>query len=285
MEELYFYKVGIDDIFEVYMAHNKPRVRVHINEHAARSLFENRIFYTLFEGKKVFYRVFEGKEYLMGKISYFAGDVSIRQSVLAFIRAWQHSLHDGIEYQEYCESVFKSNYKGLSQKKAAEYIVERPVSESFKWVIKRNYDPDLYRKDMFELLKKELLSNGFKVTIDRTGSTFRKGHSIYFKELAENAYVLFGGFEDIKTFDSRLGYFETQRQIGRSEPIVPYLYSSPGYNWYNRSFICDFRLCIHYPLLKGIIEDPYKYDFFYETASEYDREFIDNMKKLVNWNE
>lgn len=281
MIQLYFsHVITLDDVFETYSVGGNLRVRVALKEHAIKSLFEGRIFYTVFENKKVYYGISNGEEHLITNIRSIINVSSVHKLISEFLNYQYTCVNSNISFHEYRESLYKSSFKGISLKKATSYIIERKPSEMLLWKIRHYYDNNLFDKMMCDLLEKDLNENGFKIAIDKTGRTFEKDGKVYYKNIGSTSYILFCKLRNVEMFDCRIADYTEAYQIGKTKAMC--IYPKAGFDLYEKCFIPDFKPYIHYPLLSGVIDDYNKYEKFDIIQTSEEREFTNKLKELIS---
>lgn len=271
--------ISLSDIFQIKRQKDgNINISVFIKPQVIESLYKKNIYYTQLDNKKVYYEILNDKESLI-ILDYTNMRLNVINKITKLINI--NKIEKDIPYQKYIGALICSNRRMVSIKQIQSWAIERTPSETFKWYVCRLYYPTLYRKYLAELLKNELLNNDFKTCTDQLGY-FSKGATIYYKHLGDNVYVMFGYFCRIKTYDARLAFFTDEKYINREECFLRSIRNS-AFELSQDGLTLDFRIDTHYPLLRNIIKEPEKYDFFYNVVSSSERDGIETRKNNTNW--
>jgi len=275
----FYESISLSDIFQI-KRHKDGNITISafIKPQVIENLYKKNIYYTQLDNKKVYYEILNDKESLI-ILDYTNMRLDLINKITKLINI--NKIEKDIPYQKYIGALNCSNRRMISIKQIQSWAIERTPSETFKWYVYRLCYPTLYRKHLAELLKNELLNNDFKTCTDQLGY-FSKGKTIYYKHLGDNVYVMFGYSRRIKTYDARLAFFTNEKHINREEYFLRSIRNS-ALELSQDGLTLDFRIDTHYPLLKNIIKEVEKYDFFYNVVDSSEKEGIETRKYNVNW--
>lgn len=276
----FYESISLSDIFQI-KRHKDGNITISafIKPQVIEKLYKKNIYYTQLDNKKVYYEILNDKESLI-ILDYRNMRLDLINKITKLINI--NKIEKDIPYQKYIGALNCSNRRMISIKQIQSWAIERTPSETFKWSVCREYAPTLYKNYLAEVLKKELLNNDFKTCTDQLGY-FHKGATIFYKHLGDNVYVMFGYYCRNKTYDAGLALFTNEKYINSEKHFLWSTTTNSAFELSQDASTLDFRIDTHYPLLKNIIKEAEKYDFFYNVVDSSEKKGIETRKYNVNW--
>lgn len=259
----------LSDFFDVQVLKSgKSRVKYIAEPRIFMPFIKGVFFYTIYNDKKVYYQIIDGKETLIEKEIKDIFDIHDFTERLRHLIAINHDqLPSDLSVGDYMNAYFV-RFRGIPLKLLKEWVVERKCSPEFEWALLNKYSNREFRKRLNTMFMHDLEDNGFKSTIDES-NTFHRGYPIYYKEISPKKYVMFCFLGGYITIDARLGEYASEDQIGKQK-----MYNTETNSFYRLSYqglTYNFDPSIHYPLMKGLIKSPEKYNFFHQFFGNYEK--------------